>query len=289
MNLRHLACLILTLGALHAPSAAAERWINGRVQADQNLDGRADRGASGIAGVKLSNGRDVVLTGDDGRYRIALRDGDTLWLVKPPGWRAPQRADGLPSTWQHEQRRGSDGLRYGGRQRARADGRFLLQPAPPPRWPLRIRVFGDPQPRSAEQVGFFRDDIVVPVVGDPADLGVSLGDIVDDELSLYPLIKSVMARLDTPWLHVPGNHDLDFDAGDDRRSLETFRQHFGADSFAWEEQGLSLIGLDDVLYDPASRTYRGGLREEQFAFLAAYLSTLPDSQRVILAVHIPLF
>ncbi len=291
MSLRFAVLVLIALCAPGPTAAASERWINGRVQADRDGDGRADRGASGIEGVKLSNGREVVRTGSDGRYRIALRDGDTLLLIKPPQWRARVRDDGLPDTWQHELRTPSRDLRFGGRSRARADGRFVLQPAPAraPDDAWRIRVFGDPQPRNAEQVGFFRDDIVAPLVGEPADLGISLGDIVDDDLALYPQMKSVMASLGTPWIHVPGNHDLDFDAADDRGSLDTFRQHYGADSVAWEEPGLSVIGLDNVLYDPAQRAYRGGLRADQFDFLAAYLETLPNAQRVVLAIHIPLF
>lgn len=267
---------------------AAERWLHGKVGIDANGDGRADRGG-GLAGVKLSNGRDVVVTDARGRYRIALREDDTLLLIKPPGWAPPQRPDGLPDLWQHERRRASEGLRYGGLPRSRAEGNFLLRPAPDAEGAFEVLLFGDPQPKRREHVDFFRRDIVEPLVGGRWRLGISLGDIVDDDLSLYPPMLESMALLRTPWLHVPGNHDLDFDAASDRASLDTFRRFFGADTLAWEEPGVSFIGLDNVLYDPATRRYSGGLREEQFAFLAAYLATLPDSQSVVLAMHIPLF
>ena len=82
-------------------------------------------------------------------------------------------------------------------------------------------------------------------------------------------MNRVTARLGVPWLHVPGNHDLDFDAGRDEDSLLSFRNAFGPDTFAWEEPQASFIVLDDVVYRPGQKpAYVGGLREDQFAFLA---------------------
>ncbi|MCK7595408.1 calcineurin-like phosphoesterase C-terminal domain-containing protein [Pseudomarimonas salicorniae] len=285
------ACVLLLLLCAGGPATAgtATRVLEGRVLADRDGDGRADRPREGIGGVALSNGRELVRSGPDGRYRITLRDGDTLLLIKPADWQPALRADGLPDIWQHERRKASRGLRYGGLPRSRASGTFVLRPAPAVHDPFEIRVFGDPQPKSALEVEHFRRDIVEPLIGRPARLGITLGDIVDDDLSLYPSMLAAMRRLDTPWLHVPGNHDLDFDAATDAGSLETFRAHFGPDTLAWEEPGVSVIGLDDVIYDPESRRYAGGLREDQLAFLEAYLGALPADRLVVLAVHIPLF
>lgn len=275
--------------ALAQGGAAAERQVSGTVRIDADGDGRADPGAGGVAGVKLSNGRDVVVTDARGRYRIALRDDDTLFVIKPAGWAPVLREDGLPDLWQHERRIASQGLRYPGLPRSRAKGDFVLHPAPRDADGFEVLVFGDPQPKRIEHVGHFRRDIVEPLVGGRWRLGISLGDIVDDDLSLYPPMLEAMALLRTPWLHVPGNHDLDFDAASDRASLDTYRAHFGPDTLAWEEPGVSFIGLDNVLYDPKTRRYSGGLREDQFEFLEAYLGTVPDSQRVVLAMHMPLF
>jgi hypothetical protein len=49
-----------------------------------------------------------------------------------------------------------------------------------------VLVFGDPQPKSAVEAGYFRRDIVEPLRGrQQATLGMSLGDIVDDAPALY--------------------------------------------------------------------------------------------------------
>ncbi|HTL14365.1 MAG TPA: hypothetical protein VL251_04650, partial [Thermomonas sp.] len=55
--------------------------------------------------------------------------------------------------------------------------------------PLRVLVFGDPQPKSARDVDYYRRDIVQPLVGrHGAGLGIALGDIVDDAPGLYPAV-----------------------------------------------------------------------------------------------------
>jgi hypothetical protein len=270
-------------------SAAGADTIHGLVYVDHNGNGRRDDGEPGVADVQLSNGREIVRSSADGRYRIALQAGDTLFLVKPPGYALPSRADGLPEFWQHHFPDGSPALRYGGIAAQVADGEFALLEAGVTDGGLDVLLFGDPQVKSLDDVDYYARDIVAPLVGrHQARLGLSLGDIVDDELSLYPAINAVTARLGVPWLHVPGNHDLDLDAADDRESLLTFRAHYGPDSYAWEEPEASFVVLDDVIHLPGGG-YVGGLREDQFAFLEAYLAGQPAQRRIIVALHIPLF
>lgn len=273
-------------------AAVDARSLRGEVFLDHNGDGRRQHGEPGVAGVKLSNGRQLAISDANGHYRIELADGDTLFLIKPPGYALPRGDDGLPRFWQHQRRQPSQGLRYGGLPRARADGRFaLLSAAPDAAAASELLLFGDPQPKTLTEVGYFERDIVAPLIGrQRAVLGVSLGDIVHDDLTLYAPLIQVMSRLQLPWLHVPGNHDVDFDAADDAGSLDSFRAHFGPDSFAYETETFSFIGLDDVIYLPGQRPeYVGGLRESQFEFLANYLPTLPRDRLLLLGMHIHLF
>src|SRR3546814_6008905 len=99
----------------------------------------------------------------------------------------------------------------------------------------------------------YRRDIVEPLRGTSAALGLTLGDIVDDDLSLYPDINAVTSSLNVPWLHVAGNHDMDTDAKDDADALQTFRRHFGPDTFAREEALATFVLLDDVIHRPGMK------------------------------------
>lgn len=315
--MRTLHCLLAPVFFVFAASAQAERSPNvetgrlhGVVFVDSDGDGIRDSGESGLAGVKVSNGREIALTDAEGRYALRLRDGDTVFVIKPAGVDLPRRADGMPAFWKHHFPNGSPKLRYGGIAPTRIeDADFALRlVAREAKQELNVLVFGDPQPKSARDLDYFERDIVEPLmqgaamdVADPAhgfprfyfagqaaDLGLSLGDVVDDDLSLYPAMKRVIARLGTSWLHLPGNHDLDFDATRDEDSLLSYRAAFGPDTYAWEERQASFVLLDNVIHQPGPTPgYIGGLREEQLAFLQAYLATVPVERRLVIAAHIP--
>lgn len=246
-----------------------------------------------LPGIKLSNGRQIVLSDEAGRFSVPVREGDTVFVIKPAAHAVERGEDGLPRFWRHHLPSGSPPLRHGGMGPSHAAAEpwdILLHPRRT-QATHEVLVFGDPQPKNATEAGYYERDIVEPIIGKhSADLGLSLGDIVHDDLSLYPQVNRATARLGIPWLHAAGNHDLDFDAPDDTHSLHSFRQVFGPDTFAWEEERASFVVLDNVIYLPGQRPeYIGGLREEQFEFLAAYLPTLPRERLLVVAAHIPFF
>src|SRR5690606_7047948 len=191
-------------------------------------------------------------------------------------------SDGLPAVWHGPAAAGSEprgdfALR---RETAERDGA------------RRVLLFADPQVKSPADVDYYARDIVLPLLADAdrADLGISLGDIVDDVVDLYPRINAVTTRLGVPWLHVPGNHDIDPGAAADATSLSAFRASYGPDTFAWEAGAATFLMLDDVVRLTDQRPgYVGGLREDQFAFLEAWLPTVPKDRLLVLGVHIPLF
>ena len=156
---------------------------------------------------------------------------------------------------------------------------------------LRVLVFGDPQVQSVQDVDYYRRDIVEPLRGrHAAQLGVTLGDVVDDVPALYPAVKAQTARLGIPWLYAPGNHDVDADAVDDADSLRGFQREIGPDSFVHETVLANFVVLDDVIAMPGRKpAYIGGFREDQFALLEARLPTLRKDRLLVVAVHIPLF
>lgn len=286
-----LCCLLFA----SAPAWADTVTVSGRVY--QERDGKPGRGATdpGMGGVQVSNGRSIVRTRADGTYRLPVEAGDTVFIVKPDGYRIPVGADGLPAFWRHHVPQGSPALRYRGiapTTTPTAAYDFALAPEKHDnRRGFQMLVFTDPQTATQGDIGYYEQSIVSPLVGRTrARLGTTLGDIVNDDLSLYPAINAVTAQLGVPWFHVPGNHDLDFDAGDDAHSLDSWRAVYGPDTYAVEEGGASFVFLDDVVYDPAARPkYVGGLREDQFAFLGDYLRDLPRDRLLVLGMHIPLF
>ncbi len=104
-----LCCLLLT-----SPAWAADTVVTGKVYLER--DGKPGRGATdpGLAGVQVSNGEAIVKTAADGSYSLPLRDGQTVFVIKPDAYSFPKAADGLPSFWRHYRPNGSPALKYGG-------------------------------------------------------------------------------------------------------------------------------------------------------------------------------
>lgn len=287
--------LVLLLMCAAPAWAQADACNAGVVYRDDNGNGRRDRGERGLPGIRVSDGERIASTDRDGRYQLPAEDGRTVFVIKPAGYRFPARADGTPDFWRHLRTRPGPALKYGGIPVQAAQCRdFALVPQRSPEQ-LRVLVFADPQVKSPIDVGYYDRDIIASALelqerDGNAAMGISLGDIVNDDLSLYPALNRATARLRLPWLHVAGNHDLDFDAPGDEESLLTFRNAYGPDSFAWEEAQAVFIALDDVVYQPGAKPgYIGGLRPSQFAFLENFLATVPRDRLLVIGVHIPFF
>jgi 3',5'-cyclic AMP phosphodiesterase CpdA len=270
------ACALLSLPVEAAAADAVT--VSGRVH--QQGSGR------GLPGVAVSNGIDLVRTDIQGRYRIAAAPGQSVFVVKPAGYRFVAGSDGLPAFWRT--------LPADAGASATVD--FALVPAAPAASAgnakaLEVLLFTDSQVKSGRDVDYYRRDIVEPIIGrHPAALGVTLGDLVNDQAHLYPALNAVTVRLGVPWFHVPGNHDVDPGAPSDAASLSRWSAVYGPDTYAVEEGDAAFVFLDDVVVLPGKGPgYIGGLREDQFRFLENYLAGLPRERLLVLGMHIPVF
>src|SRR5882762_2162331 len=98
------SALALTAGTgLAEPPAIA----TGFVFEDRNRSGRRGPGDRGIARVLVSNGRDVVRTDAEGRWRLPVSDGDSLFVIKPPHWGTRLGPGGVPQFSRLHQPKGS--------------------------------------------------------------------------------------------------------------------------------------------------------------------------------------
>lgn len=263
--------------------------IEGVVFDDRNGNGVQDKSEPGIADVAVSDGQTIVRTDAKGRWLLYPSEASIVFVIKPDGWSVPANQTGLPDFWVDvHSERANQGVQFALQKKSDQQKQAnSLQNK------FDLLIFGDPQPKNSQDVGYYEKDIVEPLIGNArASLGISLGDIVHSNLSLFASMNQVTRRLETPWLHVSGNHDRDHTALRDETSLQTFSTFYGPDTFAWEESGVSLIVLDDVIHEPNSGSpakYVGGLRESQFQFLQTYLQHLPKARRIIVAMHIPVF
>ncbi len=284
-------------GGPDAPAPGpGEQLASGVVFHDRDGDGRRDRWERGLGGVAVSNGRDVVRTNWRGRYRLPVSGDAILFVVKPRGWAPPQGEDRLPRFYYVHKPAGSPpGLAF--------EGVAPTGPLPPsvdfPLHPadesdaFRMILFGDTQTYDMEEIDFLSRDVIEELVGTEAAFGMTLGDLVGDDLALFEPLNRAIGRIGVPWYSVLGNHDLNFRAPGDAHSDETFERVYGPATYAFQVGRVHFIVLDDVIYagarpDGAPGRYDGGLDRRQLDFVRNYLATVSARDRIVLAMHIPL-
>ena len=277
-------------------SVAAPVVAAGHVFHDRRGSGRRMPSDPGLSGVMVSNGRDVVLTDSEGRWRLPAAHLDSIFVIKPSGWTTPTGPGGVPRICALQPLHASA---------ASPDAAG----AAASRLPLTIDfaltrqdesaqfeavMMADTQPANATELGYFCDDIVTGVVGCGAAFGINHGDVVFDDLSLYPRYLQILGTSGIPWHHCPGNHDIDSGAANDHTSRDTWKRVFGPRHYAFQHADATFIILDNVYYhghkptDPNSGHYRGLIGAEQLQFVRNVLAHVPHDRLVVLSMHIPL-
>lgn len=286
---RNLLVLVLLFSSILAYS---QQTVKGYVYEDANKNGKKDRRESGIPNVPVSNGTEVVLTDRNGFYTLPVKDGNTIFVIKPSGYKTPVDEDFIPQFYYHHKPEGSpDSFKYKGvapTGNLPKSINFALYKQNEPE-DFTVVVFGDPQPYSIQDIDYFTEKIVNEVVKpDNTPFGISLGDISGDNLDLHPVYKERMRRLQLPWYNVMGNHDMNYDAPSDELSDETFEKNFGSANYAFNYANAHFIILDNILYpDPRDgKGYWGGYREDQLIFLENNLKHVPKDKLVVLSQHI---
>lgn len=288
-------CLTILSPSLLSAQSPVVEIARGLVFEDANRNGIHDSGEQGLPDVKVSNGRDIVKTNAEGRYEIEVDDDDIVFLLKPRGWQVPMNDHMLPQFYYIHKPAGSPpGDKYPGVAPTGPLPESIDFPLHQQEEPTKFRalLFGDPQPRTAEEVQFVMHDVIEEVIGIDASFGVTLGDIMFDDLSLFEMQNAAIALIGIPWYNVLGNHDINFDVTEDRYSDETFESIFGPPYYSFDYGEAHFIVIDDVKYlgqseDRKSR-YTGGLGDEQLQFIANDLTMIPEDQLVVLFMHIPL-
>lgn len=286
---------LLVTVCLAAPAPADESLARGVVFHDQNQNRRLDDGESGIAGVRVSNGREFASTDKNGKYEITIDDETVLFVIKPRNWMSPRTADNLPLFYYVHQPKGSppDIAQFPGVAPTGPLPKSIDFPLVPHQEPeaYEVLVFGDTQPRDLREVDYIAHDVVEPLIGTTqAAFGVTLGDVVFDDLSIFEPLQQVIGRIGVPWFLVPGNHDLNYDATVDAHSLETWKRLYGPPYYSFDWGSVHWVVLDNVVHEglvDKRPKYHGAFGKQQLDWLRADLAALPSDQLVVCMMHIP--
>ena len=287
--------------------------LTGWVFVDRDRDSRMDHGERGLGGVMVSNGREVVSTNPKGRYSLPAYDNMTVFATQPSGYQVPVDEDNVAQFHYHHLPEGSPELRFGG-----------LEPTGPlpdaVNFPLvssgltgdrdqSCVMAGDLQTYDHAEVGYARRGAIADLAKRDDYQGCGalfIGDVVGDDLSLYPEVRQLSGLLNGPARYLPGNHDLDFDSPDPEHSFDTFRAQLGPAYYSYDVGDAHVIALNTVRYPctpdvdnadgrhpecnnpETSPRYNGRLDDTQLAWLERDLALVPRDKLVVVAGHIPL-
>ena len=295
----------LALAAIEPRRAAAQAstqvsgQVSGVVFEDRDGSGRPSAANPGLAGALVSNGRDVAVTGVDGRYTLPLPEEATIFVIKPAGFMPPvEPLTNLPRFYRHHYPNGSpaelnltfEGLGPTGPLPASVDFPLRRQDERPA---FNVVMVTDPQPETGAEVDFVREDLIQALAGVDASFGLTAGDIMFDDLSLYPRSNAIMGSIGLPWWNVGGNHDLNLEAPDRKYSRETYKRVFGPNYYALFYAKTLFLMLDDVDFlgpDPhrPGGKYEGRIDDAQLDFVRNVLQHTPDDTLIVVVTHIPI-
>ncbi|MDA1007127.1 MAG: calcineurin-like phosphoesterase family protein, partial [Verrucomicrobia bacterium] len=293
--MRLLLLFLLTLLPTLATLATAQQSATGTVYHDLNNNQSRDDGEPGLPGVLVSNQIEITKTDAEGRWSLPASDDCIFFLIKPRGWTSPVDAQQLPRFFYTHKPAGSPksqfpGVAPTGPLPASIDFPLTKQEEPDQ---FKAIFFGDTQARDLKELDYMAQDTIPELIGTDAKFGVTLGDILFNDLSLYDTHNSIIALIGRPWFNVIGNHDLNFDAPSDKLSDETFERVYGPAYYAFTHGPVHFVALDNVRWggdrgSGGSGTYTGELGEDQLQFLTNLLPHIPQDELLVLMMHIPL-
>ncbi|MFH5824512.1 calcineurin-like phosphoesterase C-terminal domain-containing protein [Georgenia sp. AZ-5] len=273
--------------------------LDGTVFVDKDKDSVQDPNEQGLAGVTVSNGRDVTTTDSHGRYDLPAFDNMTVFVTQPRGYQVPVDEDNVAQFFYHHLPAGSPELKYGGIAPTGDlpdEVNFPLAKSALTQSPEQHCVIGaDVQTYDLEEVEFARNGVFADLAKrtDYAGCGaLFIGDVVGDDLSLYPQTRELVSVLNGPARFLPGNHDLDFDSPESEHNFDTFKAQLGPDYYSYDVGKAHVVALNTIEYPtkvpPRKSDYTYGLDADQMEWLRNDIAQVPENTVIVLASHSPL-
>jgi C terminal of Calcineurin-like phosphoesterase/N terminal of Calcineurin-like phosphoesterase/Calcineurin-like phosphoesterase len=259
-----------------------EAGFDSAAKAFARVRGRIRAAGRGVAGVGVTDGVTTVATDRDGRYTLLASPGAQFVSIRlPAGYRIPTQETGIARLHQPilPDRRGE------------AEASFTLERLPSVETSHAFLLFADTQTENAFEVGRLHAETVPDVqetlasFGDRHVFGVACGDIMFDDLTLYPEYERAVTSMGIPCFQVVGNHDLDFAGRTDEASVATFESRFGRGYYSFDRGDIHYVVLDDVLWFGSD--YLGYLDGRQLTWLAGDLARVESGRTVVVFLHIP--
>lgn len=266
---------------LRDPYGAALPKRNLPKPAPVRVRGIVRSGEKGLIDVGVSDGLSVNRTGTNGTFELITDSRQQfVQLTVPGGFQLPKNETGTAKFYAPINADSS----------GEATVTFDLEPLEDRSNNHAFVVFADTQTQNDFEMGLLHDQTVPDVAQtisrlDQQMFGVACGDIMFDDLSLYPDYERAVSKMGIPFFQVVGNHDLNMDVATDEASTVTFCERFGPRYYSFDRGLVHYVVLDDVLW--YSHGYLGYIDDQQLKWLEQDLSYVEPGLPVVVFAHIP--
>ncbi|WP_324671211.1 calcineurin-like phosphoesterase family protein [Hymenobacter sp. GOD-10R] len=285
--LQSLGTLGLTASLPLAPAVLAEETAAVSNNAQQlslspvTIKGKVHQKGTGIAGVAVSDGYNVVLTDKAGKYTLGSNaTAEFVYVSMPRGYAIPHEK-GIAQFYQPIK---------AGASNVTAD--FALQKLATDDTKHTFIVWADPQMIDKKDT----NQLITVSAPDLKELAaqydqntfaIGCGDLVWDKFELFDDYKKAVEITGLPFFQVIGNHDMNITARADEGSAQTFKSLFGPTYYSFNRGEIHYVVLDDVFFIGPPKKYIGYLTEKQLQWLEQDLSHVKAGSTVVVALHIP--
>ena len=242
-----------------------------------------------VEGVVVSDGLLTTLTDESGYYALEsdLSKRRFVQVTIPAAYEIPVK-NGIPQFW----RRIPEGA-------TEFEADFTLQARRKAASRYTVLMTADPQIRSRsaryDNFAFHSIDMYEDMCRDLRETaasitdrpvyGISLGDLVWDNMPFHEVYKQRIRKIGVPVFQVIGNHDHNKAITVDADADASFEAAFGPTYYSYNIGDCHFIVLDDVLYTGSS-SYTADITDEQMAWLEQDLKYVPKDKLIIIGLHI---
>lgn len=252
------------------------------LQEGMNLAGRIQDEGNPIAGVVVSDGYTVTTTNSDGIYQMKRNpEAKFVFISIPEDCEIP--VDGsIPAFYQKiDQEKEAVFANFELRKSSKKTNYVLI-------------AIADPQPSDIVEMGRFSSETITDIIETVGSFpenthlyGISVGDLVWDEMRLFPHYKTSIDKLGFPVFQVIGNHDHDQAiTNNDTKASHKYEEYFGPTYYSYNIGDCHYVVLDDVLYRSRD-DYDATITQEQLDWLKKDLEHVSKDKLIIVGVHIP--
>lgn len=246
----------------------AQRLINGKIHYENR----------GVAGVIVTDGKNVTKTNTKGYYKLVTDEKQNyVYYSLPKGYESPLE-NGVP-------------VFYKGIVSNRDCYDFEIMKSMREQYRHAFVVWAAPQIIDPEEFQLL-EEVINDIKGvrdsyHTSFHGISCGDIVFDRLNFFDKYKKSIGQFNFPFYQVLGNHDIDYSNETHESSRQSYLKAFGPDYYSFNVGNIHYVILNDVFYYGYAYHYMGYIDGQQLEWLKKDLSYVLKGTTVMIALHSP--